>query len=339
MKGDAVKRVYTMLPEGLEGIPASLRPLRQWVLWRYEERDGSFTKVPYAPGGGRAKVNDPSTWGTLEEVFPLLEEGGFDGIGLVLCQGGGIVGLDLDWKAWTGEGLPPVVEKVAAHLGSYTEWSPSRRGAHILLRGVKPGGRSKASLGEGVELEIYAERRFLTFTGLRWSGYPKDLVEAQEKLEELYQEIFRPRFITPERNQTVPGTSPKRLRALLETYAQKIATTPEGSRHLTLVRYARAAGGLIPHGLDPQETEATLVAAATKAGLPEREAREAVRWGLEVGQSLPLELGNHEKDLFRKPGIFRKPNYEESVSCLSQESILCKHAVARRLRKRRGWLR
>jgi DNA mismatch repair protein MutS2 len=64
--------------------------------------------------------------------------------------------------------------------------------------------------------------------------------------------------------------SPKRLQALLEAYAAQVARTPEGQRHNTLIRYAVAAGGLLPHGLDPREAEEALVAAAMKAGLPER---------------------------------------------------------------------
>ncbi|WP_172958327.1 bifunctional DNA primase/polymerase, partial [Thermus scotoductus] len=88
----------------------------------------------------------------------------------------------------------------------------------------------------------------------------------------------------------VEGASPKRLRALLEAYCHRVAATPPGQRHLTLIRYAVAAGGLLPHGLDPREAEEALVAAAMSAGLPEPEARAAARWGLEVGASRPLVL-------------------------------------------------
>jgi Hypothetical conserved protein len=86
------------------------------------------------------------------------------------------------------------------------------------------------------------------------------------------------------------GASPRRLRALLEAYAEAVAGAPEGTRHNTLIRYAVAAGGLIPHGLSPEEAEEVLVAAAMQAGLPEREARDAARWGLRVGGGRPLIL-------------------------------------------------
>ncbi len=104
------------------------------------------------------------------------------------------------------------------------------------------------------------------------------------------------------RTREVGGTSPRRLRALLEAYCARVAATPEGARHNTLIRYARAAGGLIPHGLNPHEAEEALVGAGLEAGLPEREAREAVRWGLEVGVRVPLHL---EEDLTRRSNALR----------------------------------
>ncbi|MCS6869279.1 bifunctional DNA primase/polymerase, partial [Thermus sp.] len=94
----------------------------------------------------------------------------------------------------------------------------------------------------------------------------------------------------PPPREAVLGASPRRLRGLLGAYAERVATAPVGQRHNTLIAYARAAGGLLPHGLDPGEAEEVLVRAALQAGLPEREARAAVRWGLEAGSRNPLPL-------------------------------------------------
>ena len=86
------------------------------------------------------------------------------------------------------------------------------------------------------------------------------------------------------------GASPRRLLALLEAYARVVARAPKGTRHNTLIRYALATGGLIPHGLDSAEAAQVLIAAALEAGLPEKEARDAVAWGLKAGQARPLAL-------------------------------------------------
>lgn len=114
---------------------------------------------------------------------------------------------------------------------------------------------------------------------------PEDLPEIPEDL------LLRLLPPPPSPREVVVGSSsPRRLRALLESYAAAVASAPEGTRHNTLIRYAVAAGGLIPHGLSPEEAEEALVAAAMRAGLPEREARDAARWGLRVGEARPLIL-------------------------------------------------
>ena len=114
------------------------------------------------------------------------------------------------------------------------------------------------------------------------------------------------------------GSSPRRLRALLEAYAAAVARAPEGTRHNTLIRYAVATGGLIPHGLDPREAEEVLVGAALEAGLPEREARDAARWGLEAGVKSPLDLGDSDAQgtLLKKgfpPSWTAKPFWSEGA--------------------------
>src|SRR5262245_7305099 len=56
-----------------DGIPAELKALRQWVVWRWIWRDSRWTKEPHQPRapGKRAKVNDPETWGTFKEALSI----------------------------------------------------------------------------------------------------------------------------------------------------------------------------------------------------------------------------------------------------------------------------
>ena len=49
-------------------VPKRLREHDQWLLWRYEERYGRVTKVPYQRNGRRGSSTDPSTWAGFEEV-------------------------------------------------------------------------------------------------------------------------------------------------------------------------------------------------------------------------------------------------------------------------------
>ena len=169
-------------------------------------------------------------------------------------------------------------------------------GVHVFLRlpeGVRLSATTRAL--EGVDLRgmgrayvVASPTRLADGRGYTWEVplvKPEDLPEVPEDL------LLRLLPPPPSPREVVVGaSSPRRLRALLESYAAAVAGTPEGTRHNTLIRYAVAAGGLIPHGLSPEEAEEVLVAAAMRAGLPEREARDAARWGLRVGGGRPLIL-------------------------------------------------
>ncbi|MER3407663.1 MAG: hypothetical protein C4292_02430, partial [Nitrososphaera sp.] len=90
--------------------PAPLLERRAWVLWRYEVRNGGPTKVPYRPNGKSASVSDPTTWVDWQTACEAFGTGRFDGIGFVL--GDGLCGIDVDWKGWEGDGIPPVAQAV-----------------------------------------------------------------------------------------------------------------------------------------------------------------------------------------------------------------------------------
>ena len=84
------------------------------------------------------------------------------------------------------------------------------------------------------------------------------------------------------------------------------------------------------------EAEEALVAAAMSAGLPEKEARAAVAWGLEVGARSPLALD--PPGFSANGGVFRKAVCGKPEPSPSQKSVFRKAAIYRigGLRKRRG---
>jgi hypothetical protein len=181
-------------------------------------------------------------------------------------------------------------------LGDAPRQRTPKGGYHVFLR-LPQGVRLSATVRKlaGVDLRgmgkayvVASPTRLADGRGYTWEVplvKPEDLPLIPEDL--LLRLLPPP---PPPREVVVGSSSPRRLRALLEAYAAAVAGAPEGTRHNTLIRYAVAAGGLIPHGLSPEEAEEVLVAAAMRAGLPEREARDAVRWGLKVGEGRPLAL-------------------------------------------------
>jgi len=196
-----------------------------------------------------------------------------------------------DPQAWEAlrRGFPPL------------EAAPRQRtasgGYHVFLRlpqGVRLSATTRAL--EGVDLRGMG-RAYVVATPTRLAdgrGYEWEVPLVKPEALPLVPEALLLRLLPPPppppREVVVGGSSPRRLRALLEAYADRVRVAPVGTRHNTLIAYARATGGLLPHGLEPLEAEEVLVGAAMQAGLPEREAREAARWGLEVGAKSPLDL-------------------------------------------------
>lgn len=174
----------------LDTIPAELKARHQWIVWRYEERDGKRTKVPYNPRNGkRAASDDPHTWSALEEALETLNtkhRGNFDGIGYVFSANDPYCGIDLD-GALDEEGyLAEWADVIVVQLNSYTEITPSGRGLHILIKGELPvGGRRKGTL------EMYDSGRYFTMTGEHFASAPLTIEARQQELEALHASIFK----------------------------------------------------------------------------------------------------------------------------------------------------
>ena len=114
---------------------------------------GKPDKIPYDPRTGyRAKANDPATWSDYQTAVNAVERGAYDGIGFEFANG--VFGVDLDGVIKDGK-LTPEAQDIITTLDSYTEYSPSGTGAHILCKGTIPAkDRRKGNI------EMYSEGRF-----------------------------------------------------------------------------------------------------------------------------------------------------------------------------------
>lgn len=176
-----------------ENIPAELKALPRWVCWKFEQRGGKVTKVPYTPTGRRAKSNDPATWAAFDECRAAHEGGCFDGIGFQL-DGSGIVGVDIDHARDAAGNWNTAAADITERLASYAEISPSGEGVHIFIKAVKPGNKSK-NAAAGVEM--YDTKRFFTVTG---NLYREGLNAVQERQEALKGVYFK--YLEPPQNVT-----------------------------------------------------------------------------------------------------------------------------------------
>ena len=167
-----------------EGIPDELKTYPNWVLWKYVERDGKSTKVPFDPKRTwkSAKSNDPATWGTWDQVTRAYSRGDFAGIGFQFSHSP-FFGVDFDHKPY-GEGIHPRAGELLEALGTYTEFSPSFMGQHAIGRGQLPAwATNKKQLEPDLEIEVYSEGRFFTITGEPVFDF--GITDAQEGLESL----------------------------------------------------------------------------------------------------------------------------------------------------------
>lgn len=180
-----------------EAVPQELRENAKWCCWGYRDKDGRRTKIPFNPHtGGKAKSNDPTTFGTFAEAEAALKRGGkkYDGLGVGLF--GNLVGIDIDHCCTDGE-LSPVARKVVSLVGSYAELSPSGTGVHIYCTadGFEIDRERYYIKNPRNGVEFYAAgstNRFLTVTGvpLNTEGLNVRSTELDDILE-LYMQ--RPR--------------------------------------------------------------------------------------------------------------------------------------------------
>ena len=170
-------------------IPAQLKSIPNWVCWKAEpdERSHSgISKKPINPRtGGYAMSNNPETWTDYDTAVEAA--GKYSGLGFMF-SGSGCFGVDIDDMPDELEryrrGEEGVISEFVNTLQSYTEYSQSGTGIHIICRGQLPeGGRKKKHSFGG--FEMYDKGRFFVMTGNYCSEY-MDVSECTESIKPLH---------------------------------------------------------------------------------------------------------------------------------------------------------
>ena len=188
-------------------IPQELKNLKRWVGYTVETlASGKLTKRPYnALSGEMAKVNDSLTWSTFKLALSGCEKYNFDGIGFVL--GDGIFGVDLDNHIGPeGQSEEDEAEfrrlanEFVATLNSYTEWSQSGKGIHIICKGKLPEGSRRKGC-----VEMYDANRFFAFTGKAIRNIP--VQDRENEIKPLWEKyVFTPAPVTQTPSYSRPNT-------------------------------------------------------------------------------------------------------------------------------------
>ena len=164
-------------------IPDELKQLRQWINWKYEIVNDRQTKVPLNPANGNlASVTNPLDWSSFDRAVDssLVSSG----IGFVFTRSDPYCGIDLD----NPEGDQDIIRRqneIYNTLASYSEYSPSVNGLHIIVKASLNGTGRRRN-----KVECYDSGRFFTFTGNRYNNMPIRL--CQQEVEVLYASLSNP---------------------------------------------------------------------------------------------------------------------------------------------------
>jgi len=165
-----------------ENVPAELQKLPNWVGYRLKKNKDRLDKIPMNVRTGQpAKSNAPNTWTDFETAIDLSIQRGYDGIGFMFTPP--YIGIDID-KCVDNSAITPFASAIIKTINSYSEYSPSRTGIHIICKGNIPHSRKITKTG----LEIYSQGRFFTVTGEKIPDYPPDVCERTGELKRLWEE-------------------------------------------------------------------------------------------------------------------------------------------------------
>ncbi len=164
-------------------FPQYLKDHGSFCCWNYEEVNGRKTKVPYDPiTGQRAKSNDKSTFTYFEVAASKM----YEGIGIGIFDG--VCAIDLDHCVAEDGAFAPSVQAIIDLMQSYTEYSPSGEGLHILFRveGFKYDSEKYYVMNHKNGIEVYvagATNKYVTITGNEIATH----YEFGDRTEELKQ--------------------------------------------------------------------------------------------------------------------------------------------------------
>lgn len=191
----------------INNLPAMLKEECLFCCWRYEDRGGKRTKVPYNPKtGGRAQSTNPDTFAPLSVAMNTLSRGSYNGIGVGIF--GNVGAIDIDHCVSENGELSPMALDVMDTIKGYTEFSPSKTGLRILFKATGyQYDKSRFYINnQKLGLEVYiagSTNKFVTVTGDALTpGF--NLEERGEQLAAVLEKyMVRPQV----KNPTPPASS------------------------------------------------------------------------------------------------------------------------------------
>ena len=167
------------------GLLSELLPYSQFVVWKYTMEQGKLKKRPYNPRTNLpAKTTDPSTWTNVSTALKALATGRYNGIGFVFAESDPFTGTDLDNCVSKDGSIAAWAQEIITTLDTYTEYSPSKFGVHLLTQATLEGAGRKIGT-----IEMYSQGRFFTLTADHVTGTPTAIEDRQQQQTSLYTSL------------------------------------------------------------------------------------------------------------------------------------------------------
>ena len=189
-----------------ERIPKELKENALFCLYKLEQRKGKQTKVPYQVHGARAAPNNPNCYKKFETVMSVYEKGGYAGLGIGVFEP--YVMIDIDHCVTNGE-LSDMAKEIVKLMDSYTEYSPSGTGVHIIAKVENFNfDFSKYYINNRkLGLEVYiagATKKYLTMTGNVICDKPP--MERNVELQQLLDTYMKRQEVEKKNETKAPGS-------------------------------------------------------------------------------------------------------------------------------------
>lgn len=172
-------------------IPSELKKVKNWCCYRIlqdADRPGKTKKMPInAYTGGNAQSNNPDTWSSYEMSLEAVDKYKCDGLSFFFSPpyfGIDIDDISEDIERYKDGDTENIVSEFIHSLGSYSEYSVSKTGIHIICKGELPeGARRKGNI------EMYQSGRYFIMTGDIASEYT-EILDCTEPVKYLHSKYL-----------------------------------------------------------------------------------------------------------------------------------------------------
>ena len=187
---------FQELEKRYEKIPEELKTQKRWVCYKAVLREGKSAKMPIAVRIGYdgqlvpSSPDNPSDWGDFHESIRFCADNNLDGLGFQMGDKG-MFGIDLTkdpatQEETTEEAYRNMCNDFYKELDSYSEWSISGNGMHIICYGDLPQTPSPSS-----NIKIYGPNMFFAMSGRIVGETPKTIRNRTKEIKDLLDKYER----------------------------------------------------------------------------------------------------------------------------------------------------